>query len=67
MDVNMSQRACSSKGRNGITGRNISSLGRKSNLKICPEAETIRPKMPFRPLDEQALGDKHSYLSSDIS
>ena len=25
-------------------GRNISSWGRKSDLKICPEAETIRPK-----------------------
>ena len=29
--------------------------GRKSGLKICPEAETIRPKMTIRPLDEQAL------------
>ena len=47
-------RACSSKGRNGIPGRNISSWGRKSDLKICPEAETIRPKMTIRPLDEQA-------------
>ena len=49
------QWACSSKGRNGIPGRNISSWERKSDLKICPEAKTIRPKMPFRPLDEQAL------------
>ena len=48
-------RACSSKGRNGIPGRNISSWGRKSDLKICPEAETIHPKMTIRPLDEQAL------------
>ena len=47
-------RACSSKGRNGIPGRNISSWGRKSDLKICPEAETIRPKITIRPLDEQA-------------
>ena len=41
--------ACSSK------GRNIASWGRKSDLKICPDAETIRPKMTIRPLDEQAL------------
>ena len=47
--------ACSSKGRIVILGRNISSWGRKSHLKICPEAETIRPKMTIRPLDEQAL------------
>ena len=26
----------------------------KIRLKICPEAETIRPKMTIRPLDEQA-------------
>ena len=51
----MSLRACSSKGRTGIPGRNISSWGRKYDLKICPEAETIRPKMTIRPLDEQAL------------
>ena len=38
-----------------IMGRNISSWGRKSDLKICPEAETIRPKMTICPLDEQAL------------
>ena len=48
-------RACSSKGRNGIPGRNISSWGQKLDLKICPEAETIRPKMTIRPLHEQAL------------
>ena len=41
-----------------IMGRNISSWGRKSDLKICTEAETIRPKMTIRPLDEQALNDK---------
>ena len=50
----MTHRACSSEGQNGIPGQNISSWGRKSALKICPEADTIRPKMPFRPLDKQA-------------
>ena len=46
----------------GIPGRNISSWGRKSDLKICPEAETIRPKMTIRPLDEQALRVKDNEL-----
>ena len=44
----------SSKGKTGIPGRNISSRGRKHDLKICPEAETICPKMTIRPLDDQA-------------
>ena len=52
------QKAYSSKGRNGIPGQIISSWGRKSDLKICHEAKTIRPKMTIRPLDEQALRDK---------
>ena len=46
----MTLRACSSKGRNCIPGRNVSSRGQKSDLKICPEAETIRPRMMNRPL-----------------
>ena len=52
--MKMSPRACSSKGRTGIPGRNISSGGRKYDLKICPEAKSIRPKMTIRPLDEQS-------------
>ena len=59
-------RACSSKGRIVILGRNISSWGRKSDLKICPEAETIRPKMTIRPLDEQALRDISQAIRLDL-
>ena len=54
-------RACSSR-RIVILGRNISSWGRKSDLKICPEAKTIRPKMTIRPLDEQALSDQNGLI-----
>ena len=64
MEVELCLRACSSKGRNGIPGRNISSWGRKSDLKICPEAETIRPKMTNHPLAEQAL---NSFFINDGS
>ena len=42
-----------------IQDKNILSWGQKSDLKICPEAETIHPKMTICPLDEQALrGEK---------
>ena len=51
-------KACSYNGQNGNSGRNILSWGQKSDLKICPEAETIHPKMTICPLYEQALGGK---------
>ena len=60
----MSPRACSSKGRTGIPGQNISSWGQKYDLKICPEAETICPKMTIRPLDEQAPSVEKIYSVS---
>ena len=47
-------RAFTSKGRNAIPARIISSRWRKFSLNICPVAEAIRPKMTIRPLDEQA-------------
>ena len=49
-----------------IMGRNISSWGRKSDLKICLEAETIRPKMTIRPLDEQALSLERTDIISSL-
>ena len=41
------------------------SWGQKSDLKICPEAEKIRPKMTIRPLDEQALSVSNTSLGAN--
>ena len=45
--------------------RFISSWGKKSGLKICPEAETIRLKMTIRPLDvlTQSVTDAYMMLN----
>ena len=40
------------------------SWGRKSGLKICPEAETFRPKMTIRPLDVESLKDVFTCLGA---
>ena len=51
-------RACSSKGQIVILGRIVSASGQIFRSDFRPQDEIFRPRMPFRPLDEQALCDK---------
>ena len=47
-------------GRVVILGRIVSASGQIFRLDFRPQDEIFRPRMPFRPLDEQALTPKLS-------
>ena len=55
INLKITLRACSSKGRIVILGRIVSASGQIFRSDFRPQDEIFRPGMPFRPLDEQAL------------